>query len=223
MTNFEIVGYDFCPFIQPAIVTLKEKGAAFTVTYIEPGEKPDWVRQVSPEGMTPFLLADGKVLFESAAINEFVNEATSGDLHPGDAFLKAQNRMWISRSYDLLDHIYELKTTDSQDVFHAEKMKLRTKLRALDEAIGENTFFNGPGFSLIDGAFAPVFRSIALLDGQFAADILDALPNVARWSKNILDRPSVQASVVENFDARSADKIMRGNAIAARQHSNSAA
>ena len=223
MTKFEIVGYDYCPFIQPSIVTLGEKGADFKVTYIEPGNRPGWVNEVSPQGVTPFLLVDGKVLFESAVMNEFINEVTSGNLNPDDAFAKAQNRMWISRSYDLLDHIYELKTTDDYGVFESEAKKLRAKLSTIDAEIGENAFFNGCDFSLVDGAFAPVFRSIAVLDDQFSAGILDALPNVARWSKNILDRPSVQASVAENFDIKSADKIVRSNAVIARQRPNSAA
>lgn len=217
MTKFEIVGYDFCPFCQPSIITLKEKGAEFSVTYIEPDNKPDWVYQVSPQGMTPFLLVNGKPLFESAAMNEFVNDATIGDLHPEDAFLKAQNRMWISRSYDLLGHIYELKTTNDQDVFEAEEERLRAKLRSIDEVIGQNPFFNGSNFCLVDTAFAPVLRAISLLDGHFSTGILDALPNVARWSSNILNRPSVQASVVENFDANSAAKIAVSNTFVVRQ------
>ena len=211
MKKLEIVGYDFCPFCQPSIITLKEKAAEFSVTYIEPDDKPDWVYQVSPQGKTPFLLVNGQPLFESAAMNEFVNDATIGDLHPEDAFEKAQNRMWISRSYDLLGHIYELKTTDAQDVFDAEKEKLTAILRSLDDVIGQKPFFNGSNFCLVDTAFAPVLRTISMLDDHFATGILDGLPNVAQWSSNILNRPSVRASVVENLDANSAAKIAASN------------
>lgn len=216
MTKFEIVGYDFCPFCQPTLITLKEKGAEFKVTYIEPDKKPKWVYQLSPQGATPFLLVNGKPLFESAAMNEFANDATSGDLHPEDAFQRAQNRMWISRSYDLLDHIYELKTANDQVVFEVEKEKLRAKLRTIDEALGDNTYFNGGDFSLVDTAFAPSLRAIVMLDEHFSTGILSELNNIARWSNNVLKRPSVRMSVVEHFDANSAAKIAASEAFVVR-------
>jgi glutathione S-transferase len=223
MTKIEIVGYDYCPFLQPTIITLNEKEAKFTVTYIEPDNKPCWATEVSPQGATPFMLVNGKALFESVAMNEFVNDVTSGDLHPEDVFLKAQNRMWISRSYELLDHIYDLKTTNDQEVFKAEKGKLITKLRAIDEVICENPFFNGSEFCLVDGAFAPVLRTIAMLDDQFSTGLLEGLTNVERWSNNILNRPSVQASVVESFHDKSVEKIAVSDTTVARRRSDKAA
>ncbi|UWQ93082.1 glutathione S-transferase family protein [Rhodobacteraceae bacterium M382] len=222
MTKFKIVGYDYCPFIQPSIIALMEKKADFSVTYIEPGNKPGWVNEVSPQGATPFLLIDGKALFESAAMIEFVNDTTGGDLYPDDAFLKAQNRMWIARSYALLDNLYALKTTDDPCVFKAEKAALRARLGDIEDLIGENPFFNGNDFGLVDGVFAPVLRTIAMLDERFNLNLFDVLPNVRRWSKNVLSRPSVKSSVVENFDERSADKIAQSNALVCRQHAQPA-
>ncbi|MFS4581220.1 glutathione S-transferase N-terminal domain-containing protein [Phaeobacter sp. C3_T13_0] len=63
MIKSEIVGYDLCPFLQPCIISLLEKQVAYTVTYIEPNNKPEWVQEHSTKGITPFLLADGKALF----------------------------------------------------------------------------------------------------------------------------------------------------------------
>ena len=62
-----------------------------------------------------------------------------------------------------------------------------------------------------------------MLDGYFSTGILEALPNVARWSSNILNRPSVRASVVENFDANSAAKIAASNSFVVRQRKIAAA
>ncbi|WP_052265389.1 glutathione S-transferase N-terminal domain-containing protein [Ruegeria sp. ANG-R] len=90
MTKTKTVGYDLYPFHQPSKITLNEKSAAFTVTYIEPDDNPGWVVKVSSRGATPFLLVDGEALLESVALNEFVNGVTEGDLHLEDALQKAQ-------------------------------------------------------------------------------------------------------------------------------------
>lgn len=56
-------------------MVIKQISSDLSVSYIEPDNKPDWVYQVSPQDMTPFLLVNGKPLFESAAMNKFVNDA----------------------------------------------------------------------------------------------------------------------------------------------------
>ena len=37
------------------MIGLAEKGAAYTLTYLDAGEKPDWFRQLSPLGKVPLL------------------------------------------------------------------------------------------------------------------------------------------------------------------------
>ena len=220
MTKLEIVGYDFCPFLQPCIISLLEKQVTFTVTYIEPNKKPEWVQECSPQGATPFLLADGKALFESAIMNDFIDEVTPGSLYPQDAFLKAQNRLWINHSYDLLDHIYEIKTALDPVSVEVEKEKLCTKLGALGGILGDRPFFNGDQFSLIDGAYAPVFRSITLLDQHFETGILADLPVVKQWAANVLSRPSVQGSILDTYEETSLAKIAQSGSAIARRWAN---
>lgn len=195
-----LVGYDYCPFIQPLIILLNEKKADFSVTYLESGNKPAWVDEVSPSGASPFLYTDGKALFESLAIAEYLEEAVPGSLFPADPFTKAQNRFWIIRSYDLLDHIYTIKTTDRTDIVTAEVALLTRSLSDLESAISEGPFFNGGLFSLVDCIYAPVFRAINILDNSFSTGILDSLPLLKCWSDKVLSRASVQSSVKPDFN-----------------------
>ena len=95
--KLELISFHLCPFVQRSVITLKEKGADYAVTYIDLADKPEWFLRISPEGKVPVLRVDDEhIIFESAVINEFVNEVTPGDLHPSDPVQKAYNRAWIA-------------------------------------------------------------------------------------------------------------------------------
>lgn len=200
MNNFKLVGLNFCPFIQPIIITLNEKKIQHEIIYIQPGEKDDWLLKLSPKGITPFLTYNDKVIFESMIINDFVDEVTEGSLYPRDTFLKAQNRILIKRSYDMLELLYDLKTVDSFNSFVITKEKLIDILQSLEKELSDSIYFNSDQFCMIDSAYAPVFRTIAILDKYFATNILPTIPRLNKWSHNVLCRESVEISVVDDFE-----------------------
>lgn len=216
MNKFNLIGLNFCPFIQPIIITLIEKGVKYNITYIQLGDKSDWLHKLSPNGITPFLTFNDRVLFESFIINDFIDEITAGSLYPEDSFLKAKNRVWIKYSYDVLERIYELKTAKKLSSFKAAREKLIGNLQSLEEVISDTTYFNGEQFCLVDGAYAPVFRNITMLDKHFASGILDALPDLKRWSDNILCRDSVKASVVNDFEQVTLNRIAASDSVLSR-------
>ena len=57
---------------------LSEKKIAFEVTEIDLKNKPACSLKVSPYGKVPVLLHDGEVIYESAVINEYLDEARGG-------------------------------------------------------------------------------------------------------------------------------------------------
>jgi len=76
--NYELVSFKICPFVQRARITLLHKRVPHTVTYIELKAPPAWFPTISPLGKVPLLRVDGgAVLFESAVINEFIDETTT--------------------------------------------------------------------------------------------------------------------------------------------------
>lgn len=94
-----LVSHHLCPYVQRAAIALAEKGAAFERVTIDLDAKPDWFRAISPLGKVPLLRVahpDGTetVLFESAAICEFIDEAVPGPrLHPADPLTRAAPRL----------------------------------------------------------------------------------------------------------------------------------
>ena len=76
--NYTLISFDICPFVQRSVITLEEKGVEYEIKYIELENKPDWFLAISPFGKVPVLQANDTVIFESAVINEYLDEAFAG-------------------------------------------------------------------------------------------------------------------------------------------------
>lgn len=200
MKQIELLSYDFCPFIQPIAITLLEKGVPFKMTYLEQDNKPDWFEELVPSGQTPALYVDGKVLLESSIINEYLDEVTPDSLHPEDCHLKAENRVWIEYSYKLLDTLYDVKVAETKQALSQAKETLIEQLHKLELQVKQNRYFNGDSFSLVDTAYAPVFRTINLFDNSYGTDILAQTSGLKNWVDNLMNRESVINSVLDNYD-----------------------
>ncbi|MDX1655109.1 MAG: glutathione S-transferase N-terminal domain-containing protein, partial [Candidatus Competibacteraceae bacterium] len=72
MADLQLVSFDLCPFVQRSVIALKEKGAQFEIAYIDLKDPPEWFKKLSPLGKVPLLRVGEEVLFESAAINEYL-------------------------------------------------------------------------------------------------------------------------------------------------------
>ena len=83
---------NLCPYVQRSVITLLHKQVEHSITDIDLSNRPDWSSTMSPLGKVPVLRADGDtVLFESAVINEYIDETTAAPLQPADPLLRAQN------------------------------------------------------------------------------------------------------------------------------------
>ena len=94
----ELISFNLCPFVQRSVITLLKKGVDFKITYIDLADKPDWFLKISPLGKVPVLRYGDEVLFESAVINEFLDEITPGSLLPSLPLEKAKQRAWVEFS-----------------------------------------------------------------------------------------------------------------------------
>ena len=86
MPHYKLISFKLCPFVQRSIITLLEKGVGYEIEHIDLSNKPQWFLDISPFGKVPVLVVDDDVvLFESAVINEFLDETAPGRrLHPDD-------------------------------------------------------------------------------------------------------------------------------------------
>ena len=208
--DLELVSFKLCPFVQRSVITLKRKAAPYAIRYIDLADPPDWFVALSPAGKVPLLVVDGTdVVFESAVINEFVDEVTPGRLHPDDPLARALNRSWIEFGSGALGETLHMTTTEDADGFAAVVARFNAKLAAVEAAFGDGPFFNGADFSLVDAAYAPIFMRAHYIGRH--APVLDAaaLPKLAAWGGRLLALDAVAQSVVPDFAALYDDLIRR--------------
>lgn len=209
-----LISTPICPFVQRAVIALKEKGVAHDVVYVDLENKPDWFLEISPLGKVPLLKVEeaGKApayIFESSVIVEFIEETSEGRmLHPGDAVERAGHRSWMEfASQSLIDHMkyVSAKTEEEQQVALAS---FRAKLERLDATV-KGPYFSGETFHLVDAAFAPLFRQLGVLEPLLHTDVLAGLENVQRWRSNLLSRVSVQQAVPTDYPQRYVSRLAK--------------
>ncbi len=201
--NYELISFVLCPFVQRSVIALKEKQVPFEITYIDLSDPPAWFLAISPMGKVPVLRVDGqRVLFESAVINEYLDEVHPPPLHPQDPWLRAYNRAWIEFGSNLIGRQYRMLVASDAEGYIRERDGLLADLRHLENQLGDGPFFNGAAFSLIDTVYAPLFMRLDIIERHHAQGLLTPTPKVGTWREALLARPSVRESVVNDFEAR---------------------
>ena len=201
--NLELVSFVLCPFVQRAVIVLKEKAVPFEITYIDLEHPPAWFREISPLGKVPLLRVDDRVLFESAIINEYLDEVYPPALHPQDPLERARHRGWIEFGSDLFfDQVKMLRAKNEEEYQKRKGILAGGMERLVAELPTAGPYFRGERFSLLDAAYAPLFMRFELLSGH-RQELSEVMPaRLQGWSRALLARDSVQDSVVGDFGDR---------------------
>jgi glutathione S-transferase len=213
--KIELISFKLCPFVQRSIITLLYKNVPFNINYINLNDPPDWFKVISPLGKVPVLKTAGEVLFESAVINEYIDEITLPSLHPADPLRKAHNRAWIEFSSTLIMDQFTLYTATEQETQQQAWQHCRDKLKQIEPMV-IGPFFNGTDFSLVDAAWAPIFMRLSLITPHLSQPLTDDLPNVQQWILQLSELTAVKHSVVLDFPELFMQMLkMRGSLLAA--------
>lgn len=197
-----LISHHLCPYVQRAAIALAEKGVEFERIDIDLANRSDWFKSISPLGKVPLLKVYGEVLFESAAILEYLEETQPHPLHPSDPLTRARHRAWMEFGSTILADLWGFYTAADAGSFHEKTMALRTKFERLEAELGEGPYFADGRFSLVDAVFAPVFRYFDVFDRIAEFGILSGLPKVAGWRSNLASRRSVMAAVSPDYPAQ---------------------
>jgi glutathione S-transferase len=198
--SLQLISFKTCPFVQRAVITLKHKNIDFDITYIDLAEPPDWFLELSPLGKVPVLKVDGEVLFESAVINEYLDDITGGELQPREPLARAKNRAWVEFASNMLGNLYMMKMSKDEERYNKYRDTLVSQLHRVEKRLGDGPWFNGEKFSLADTAFAPLFRQNSVADNKLSVLDSETMPRVAAWAQRLLALPEVRDSVVDEFE-----------------------
>jgi glutathione S-transferase len=181
MSRLTLISFPTCPFVQRAVIALKEKAVEHEVIYIDLANKPAWFLEISPLGKVPVLKVERDGLppayvFESAVILEYLEETAPGPkLHPEDALERAQHRAWIEFASQTLADNWKLTSAKTREELAAARTALNAKLQRLEATI-TGPYFAGDRFSYVDAAFGPAFRQLDALETLVKIDLTAGLP-----------------------------------------------
>lgn len=195
----KLISFKLCPFVRRSVITLNLKKVDYDIEFIDLANKPDWFVEISPLGKVPVLKVGDEVLFESAVINEYLDEVNPPSVHPEDPLVKARHRAMIEFSSALLMDLYVLSMTKESSVYEEKYLSVRDKLRRIDGEI-KGPFFDGEGVCLIDTALAPAMDHIRLVEKAFSVDLLKDFASLKSYSHQVLQLDAVKTSVVDDFE-----------------------
>lgn len=199
--DLTLISHPLCPYVQRAAIALAEKGVPFTRRTVDLANKPDWFLAISPLGKTPVLLAESTAIFESAVILEYLEETAPHPMHPATPLARARHRGWIEVASAILNDIAGLYNAPDEAALKAKAATLRTRFTTVEAEV-QGPFFAGTTFSLVDAAFAPVFRYFDAFDTVGGFGILTDMPRIAAWRTALAARPSVAGAAPEDYPER---------------------
>lgn len=219
MNRLTLISSPTCPYVQRAVIALKEKRVAFEIIYVDLADKPDWFLAISPLGKVPVLRIerDGEppaVIFESAVILEYLEETVPGTkLHPADPLKRAQHRGWIEFGSNVLGDLVSYSTATDAAALAVARTALHAKFKRLESALVGQPYFAGQHFTLVDAAFAPVFRQIDALETVATTGLLEGFPGLEAWRKALAARDSVRTAVPDDYVERYLGRLRKLDAV----------
>jgi glutathione S-transferase len=207
-----LISHHLCPYVQRAVIALSEKNVGHERIYVDLGNKPEWFKALSPLGKTPVLKVDGSAIFESAVILEYLEETQARPMHPSQALRRAEHRTLIQYGSTVLEDIAQFYSAPDAAAFAAKRVQLANRLGWLETRVAAAPWFDGDKFSLVDVAFAPVFRYFDTFDEIEDFGILAGKPKLTRWRAALARRASVRDAVSTDYAARLWMFLARRNA-----------
>jgi glutathione S-transferase len=200
VSRLTLVSYQLCPYVQRAAIVLHEKGVPFERRWVDLANKPAWFLAVSPLGKTPVLLVDDEPIFESSVICEYLDETFAPRLHPPDALQRAHHRAWMEFGSAMLSTIGAFYSAPDARSLAGRSDELKGRFARLEGVLdADGPYFGGARFTLVDAAFAPVFRYFEVFGALGMVGFFDATPAVRAWRDALAQRDSVRAAAAENY------------------------
>lgn len=196
-----LYGLGFSPSAQRVFATLAHKGIDYEMIEVDitKKERPAEFTAVSPFGKVPVLAHDGRNIFESVIINEYLNEVwPDPPMLPEDPGGRAYVREWIT--------VFNRAVTDRDAAaVHVERdrdAKIATcrgifpDLAPLDRELSDKSgLFVGDELSLMDVAVAPFTKGLRIMADLIEDRQLESYPSLLAYFDRLEAHPELQEPV----------------------------
>lgn len=142
--------------------------------------------QQNPYGKVPVLVDGDGVIYESAIINEYLQEKFAEPrLLPLDLLARAKVRIWV----DFFNSRVHPTASNLQKQRDPEKAaaQMQQHLGTLEKEMAGKHYLVGDHLTLADITYIPFYTRRA----RYTVEIGDNYPNLKRWGEELIARPEV--------------------------------
>lgn len=200
MTDIEIYSAVLCPFAHRSRLTLSAKKVPFKLIEIDLQNKPANFGEISPYGKVPVLKHGNHRVWESAIINEYLDEAfPEPPLLPKEPIQRAQARIWINFADTRLfattgKWLHSKDPQQHRDVAKELTEHLRfIEQEGLQKLSAEGPYWFGAEISLVDLTYYPWFEQLAVLEHFRGFKLPTGLDRLKQWWETVANRESVRS------------------------------
>jgi glutathione S-transferase len=201
MAEVEIFSAAVCPFAQRSRLMLLQKQVKFEVTEIDLNNKPANFLEISPYGKVPVINHGENRVWESAIINEYLDEVfPEPPMMPIDPGQRALARIWIDFAntkftpafYNLLLSQEAKARQDWCDEMTRHLYFIEQE--ALAKLSGDGPFWFGDHLSLVDISYYPWFERWPALEYYRGLSVPEDCTRLYRWWQAMEQEPCVLAT-----------------------------
>lgn len=180
---------------------LSEKGIPFEVTEIDLKNKPDWFLEISPYGKVPVVKHDDRLIYESAIINEYLDEVfPETPMLGGSPIDRAEERIWIDFCNQRIQPGFVQICRAEADAFGEKVAAVEASFDMLEDYLERsgrpNPYFSGGRFSLVDATFAPAFERFGVLRQLRGYEIPQRYARIHKWIEAVATHPAVKTHAI---------------------------
>ncbi|NBD16360.1 MAG: glutathione S-transferase family protein [Cyanobacteria bacterium] len=197
--TLELYSASVCPFAHRTRLTLMEKGIDFQLIEIDLNNKPDWFSEVSPYGKVPVIKHQENRIWESAIINEYLDEAfPEPALLPESPGERALARIWIDfANTKLVPVFYKMLLEQNPEKQTKWKTQFQEQLQFIEkegmQKLSSNgKYWLGNRLSLVDLTFYPWFERFCILEHYRDVFLPSSCSFLQHWWEEMSQRESVQ-------------------------------
>ena len=200
MAEIEIISSQTCPFAQRTRMALIEKQIDFELREIDLQNKPRWFLNISPYGKVPVVRRGEDVVFESAVINEYLEEVfPEFPLLPRDPLDRAKARIWIDfANVRFVPHFYKVLLTQDAEGQACHREKILEAINHMEFAWLRNRstgpYWLGEKLTLADLTLYPHLQRFCAIEYYRGFSIPEEANELRAWLAAMAALPSAKAT-----------------------------